>query len=112
MSGRIYVLIACTHTQAEICNNVRRCNVSIYLRVKDAQACRVSSTVLLPLFSDKLRQKPVAVLEVTQFNDSNTSYSAVFDWAQRHMEVLLLLLGFLRPEKGLLLCLSWRKLYE
>lgn len=79
--------------QAETCDDVQQCNVSIYLRVKDAQACRVSSTVLLPLFSDKVRKNPVAVLEVTQFHGGNTSYETVFDWARSHLEVMLILPG-------------------
>ncbi len=79
----------CICAQAETSDDVKRCNVSIYLRVKDAQACQVSSTVLLPLFSNELRNRPVAVLEVTQFTGGTTSYEAVFAWARKHLEVYI-----------------------
>lgn len=73
--------------QVETSDNIQQCNMSIYLRAKDAKACRVSSTVLLPLFGDNSRRSPAAVLEVTQFNGNSTSYPMVFHWARHHLEV-------------------------
>ena len=75
--------------QVETCDNLQQCNANIYLRVRDAAVCGVTSTVLLPVFCSPRRRDPVAVLEINQFG-ANTNYSRVFAWAQANLEVLLL----------------------
>lgn len=75
------------HMQAETSDNVQQCGVDIYLRNKEAKACHIFSTIHLPLFNNALRRQPVAVLEITQFKGSNTSYQAVFDWSRMYLQV-------------------------
>lgn len=72
--------------EVETCDNLQQCNANIYLRVRDATACGVTSTVLLPIFCSPRRRNPVAVLEINQFNDAPTNYSRIFDWARTHLE--------------------------
>lgn len=78
--------------QAETSDNVQQIDLDIYLRNREAKACRIFSTVHLPLFSDPSRKRPVAVLEITQFKGSSTSYQAVFDWSRTHLQVHCLFL--------------------
>lgn len=72
--------------QAETSDNVQLSNVSFYNRAEDAKACQITSTVLLPVFSDPGRSQAVAVLEITQFRGSKTSYQAVFNWSRTYLE--------------------------
>lgn len=72
--------------EAETSDNVQHSNVSFYNRAEDAKACQITSTVLLPVFSDPGRSQPVAVLEITQFKGSKNSYQAVFNWSRTYLE--------------------------
>lgn len=89
----------CVHLQVETSDNVQNYENSIYLRAKDAQACRVTSTLLLPVYTSPVRSKAAAVLEVTQFVSSGITYNQVFDWASEAMEVRWVAETFLNPVK-------------
>lgn len=65
----------------------KRLPESIYLRARDAEACRVSATLLLPIYTSPQRQNAAAVLEVTQFNSTGITYATVFEWARLALEV-------------------------
>ena len=65
----------------------KRLPESIYLRAKDAEACGVSATLLLPVYTSPQLQNAAAVLEVTQFNSAGITYATVFEWARLALEV-------------------------
>ena len=74
--------------QAETSDNVQQCDLDIYLRKREASACRIFSTVHLPLFIDATRSRAIAVLEITQFKGSNSNYQAVFNWSRQYVQVV------------------------
>ena len=72
--------------QPEFSHNVQTYNKSVYLRVQDAQRCRIHSTMLLPLYMTPQRDHPFAVFEVCQ-SEKNVMFPSLFDLLQRCLEV-------------------------
>ena len=67
-------------------------NKSVYLRVADAQRCRVHSTMLLPLYLTAQREHPFGVFEVCQ-TETNVLFPSLVDLLQRCLEVRLGMAG-------------------
>ena len=72
--------------QPEFSHNVQTYNKSVYLRVSDAQRCRVHSTMLLPMYMEAARDHPFAVFEVCQ-TEKNVLFPSLVDLFQRCLEV-------------------------
>ncbi len=72
--------------QPEFSHNVQTYDKSVYLRVSDAQRCRVHSTMLLPLYMTAQREHPFAVFEVCQ-TETNVLFPSMVDLLQRCLEV-------------------------
>ena len=72
--------------QPEFSHNVQTYDKSVYLRVSDAQRCRVHSTMLLPLYVTAQREHPFAVFEVCQ-TETNVLFPSMVDLLQRCLEV-------------------------
>lgn len=72
--------------QPEFSHNVQTYSKSVYLRVSDAQRCRVHSTMLLPMYMDPQRDHPFAVFEVCQ-TEKNVLFPSLVDLFQRCLEV-------------------------
>eukprot|EP00210_Caulerpa_lentillifera_P002070 g1985.t1 len=66
--GRVY-----TTTEPEVCSNVQKYDKKIYLRVSEAQRCRVHSTVVLPFFEPSIPHRALGVIEVVT-NDRNVAF--------------------------------------
>ena len=72
--------------QPEFSHNVQTYDKSVYLRVQDAQRCRIHSTMLLPLYMTPQREHPFAVFEVCQ-SEKNVMFPSLVDLLQRCLEV-------------------------
>ena len=72
--------------QPEFSHNVQTYEQSVYLRVQDAQRCRIHSTMLLPLYMTPQRDHPFAVFEVCQ-SEKNVMFPSLVDLLQRCLEV-------------------------
>ncbi len=72
--------------QPEFSHNVQTYDKSVYLRVQDAQRCRIHSTMLLPLYMTPQRDHPFAVFEVCQ-SEKNVMFPSLVDLLQRCLEV-------------------------
>ncbi len=72
--------------QPEFSHNVQTYDKSVYLRVSDAQRCRVHSTMLLPMYMTSQREHPFAVFEVCQ-TEKNVLFPSLVDLLQRCLEV-------------------------
>jgi len=72
--------------QPEFSHNVQTYDKSVYLRVQDAQRCRIHSTMLLPLYMNPQRDHPFAVFEVCQ-SEKNVMFPSLVDLLQRCLEV-------------------------
>ncbi|GMH33670.1 hypothetical protein BSKO_01504 [Bryopsis sp. KO-2023] len=71
--GRVF-----TTSQPEMCSDLQRYEKPVYLRVDEAQRCCVHSTVLMPFFESKSRDRPVGVIEVVK-NAKNVCFSELVD---------------------------------
>ncbi|CAL8467791.1 g7329 [Coccomyxa elongata] len=71
--------------EPEFSHNVQTYNKSVYLRVSDAQRCRVHSTMLLPMYMDPQRDHPFGVFEVCQ-TEKNVLFPSLVDLFQRCLE--------------------------
>lgn len=72
--------------QPEFSHNVQTYDKSVYLRVQDAQRCRIHSTMLLPLYMTPQREHPFAVFEVCQ-SEKNVMFPSLVDLLQCCLEV-------------------------
>lgn len=63
--GRVY-----TSLEPEMCNDLQKYNKQVYLRVMEAQRCRVHSTLVMPFFENSSRDKPIGVIEVVKNSKS------------------------------------------
>lgn len=72
--GRVYA--SC---EPEMSHNVQKYDKKVYLRVSEAQRCRVRSTVVLPVFTSASRDRPVAVFELAQA-DKDLEFPSVLSW--------------------------------
>lgn len=52
--------------QPEMSHNVQKYDKNVYLRVSEAQRCRVHSTLMVPVFGSNCRDKALAVFELVQ----------------------------------------------
>lgn len=52
--------------QPEMTNNLQKYDKQVYLRVSEAQRCRVHSTLVMPVFAGRRRERPAAVFELVQ----------------------------------------------
>lgn len=52
--------------QPEMSNDVQTYAKQVYLRVSEAQRCRVHSTLVVPVYGDGHSHRPVAVFELVQ----------------------------------------------
>lgn len=60
-------LFACfSPVQPEMSNNLQKYDKQVYLRVSEAQRCRVHTTLVMPIFTSESRDSPVAVFELVQ----------------------------------------------
>ena len=59
--GRVYVT-----GQPEMLHNVQRYDKQHFMRVAEAQRCRVHSAMFMPLYTSPHRQRPFGVFEVVQ----------------------------------------------
>jgi len=67
--GRVY-----TTSEPEVCSDVQKYDKQIYLRVSEAQRCRVHSTVVIPFFEPTERHRALGVIEVVK-NDKGVSFT-------------------------------------
>ncbi len=67
-------------------HNVQKYDKQVYLRVSEAQRCRVHSTVVMPVFTLGSTYKPVAVLEMVQ-SDKDVVFPNIIEWLQRCLQV-------------------------
>jgi hypothetical protein len=58
----------------------------VYLRVSEAQRCRVHSTLVMPVFAPGNRHKPVAVLEMVQ-SEKDAAFTHIIGRLQKSLEV-------------------------
>ena len=63
--------------QPEMSHNVQKYDKQVYLRVSEAQRCRVHSTLVMPVFSDESGGRPVAVFELAQ-SDKDVAFPQVW----------------------------------
>lgn len=59
----------------------------IYLRVSEAQRCRVHSTVVVPFFEPSVRHRTLGVIEVVR-NDRGASFNELMDRVIASLDVL------------------------
>ncbi|MEW5317724.1 MAG: hypothetical protein WDW38_009003 [Sanguina aurantia] len=59
--GRVY-----SSHEPEMSNNLQKYDKQVYLRVSEAQRCRVHTTLVMPIFTSESRDSPVAVFELVQ----------------------------------------------
>jgi len=71
--GRVY-----TTSEPEVCGDVQKYDKQIYLRVSEAQRCRVHSTVVIPFFEPAERHRALGVIEVVK-NDKGVSFSQLLE---------------------------------
>ena len=74
--------------QPEMSNNVQQYDKKVYLRVSEAQRCRVHSTLVVPLYSTDMTHKPVAIFELVQ-SDKDCPFPMIMANLQRSLEVRL-----------------------
>lgn len=68
-------------------HDVQQYDRSVYLRVSEAQRCRVHSTLVVPIFGTRHHQDmPLAVLELVQ-SDREVVFPAVMCWLRHCLEV-------------------------
>lgn len=72
--------------QPEMSRDVQRYDRNVYLRVSEAQRCRVQSTLLVPVFAPEVSGRTVAVFEIVQ-SDRGTSFSKLMAWLERSLQV-------------------------
>ncbi len=60
-------------------HNVQKYDKQVYLRVTEAQRCRVHSTLVMPIFASASRTKPVAVFELVQ-SDKGVVFPDTMTW--------------------------------
>lgn len=69
----LWLTLACTLLtcmQPEMSHNVQKYDKNVYLRVSEAQRCRVHSTLMVPVFGSGSRDKALAVFELVQVRAS------------------------------------------
>lgn len=69
--GRVY-----SSLEPEMSHNVQKYDKQVYLRVSEAQRCRVHSTMMVPVFGSESRDTPLAVFELVQ-GDREVTFPAV-----------------------------------
>ncbi|KAG1674596.1 hypothetical protein FOA52_001845 [Chlamydomonas sp. UWO 241] len=89
--GRVYCSM-----EPEMTRDVQKYDKRVYLRVSEAQRCRVHSTLVVPVFCPQEQRRPVAVFELVQ-SDRDCSFSAVMHWLQRSLESVSLYTCSSRP---------------
>jgi hypothetical protein len=67
-------------------HNVQKYNKQVYLRVSEAQRCRVHSTLVMPVFQSEERDTPIGIFELVQ-SDRDVVFPAVIQWLQSCLEV-------------------------
>ena len=72
--------------QPEMCNNVQQYDKKVYLRVSEAQRCRVHSTLVVPLYSSDMTGRPVAIFELVQ-SEKHCPFLTVMANLKRCLEV-------------------------
>ena len=60
-------------------HNVQQYDKSVFLRVAEAQRCRISSALFMPLFNSPKRDCVLGVFEVVQ-TERDVLFPAVVDW--------------------------------
>mmetsp|Transcript_19095 Transcript_19095/g.41176 ORF Transcript_19095/g.41176 Transcript_19095/m.41176 type:complete len:407 (-) Transcript_19095:428-1648(-) len=80
--GRVYAT-----GEPEMSHDVQKYDKQVYLRVSEAQRCRVHSTMMVPVFSADSHGKPVAVFELVQ-SDKDCVFPAVMTWLKQCFEVV------------------------
>ena len=63
------------------------CDGRVYHRVGPARECRMTRTMMLPVFADASRSRTCAVLEITPRPGAGMSYESIFGWARASLEV-------------------------
>lgn len=66
--------------------DVQRYNRNVYLRVSEAQRCRVHSTLVVPVFMQHEPQSPAAILELVQ-NDKDCVFPEIMSSLSQCLEV-------------------------
>lgn len=79
-------LTLCRAAQPEMCNNVQQYDKKVYLRVSEAQRCRVHSTLVVPLYSSDMTGRPVAIFELVQ-SEKHCPFVTVMANLKRCLEV-------------------------
>ena len=74
-----------------MCGDVQKYDKQIYLRVSEAQRCRVHSTVVIPFFEPAERHRALGVIEVVK-NDKGVSFTQLLEDVIASLEVTLLFL--------------------
>jgi hypothetical protein len=73
-----------------MCNDVQKYDKQVYLRVTEAQRCRVHSTLVMPVFdaadASTGAQQPVAVFEVVQSGQS-ALFPEMLEWLSASLQV-------------------------
>lgn len=77
--------------QPEMSHNVQKYDKLVYLRVSEAQRCRVHSTLVTPVFDDEpggagVSGRPVAVFELVQA-DRDVAFPAVMAELRKCLQV-------------------------
>lgn len=67
-------------------HDVQRYNRNVYLRVSEAQRCRVHSTLVVPVFMQHEPQSPAAILELVQ-NDKDCVFPEIMSSLSQCLEV-------------------------
>ncbi len=61
-------------------HDVQKYDKQVYLRVSEAQRCRVHSSLMVPVFeADSSHAKPLAVFELVQ-SDKDVAFPSVIEW--------------------------------
>lgn len=74
------------HLQPEMSHNVQKYDKQVYLRVSEAQRCRVHSTLMVPIFGWDSRDTPFAVFELVQ-GDKDVTFPAVLSQLTASLQV-------------------------
>lgn len=87
-----------SNLQPEMCNDVQKYDKQVYLRVSEAQRCRVHSTLVMPVFDGaggmmddddgcaRRGQRAVAVFEVVQ-SERDVMFPEMMGWLRACLEV-------------------------
>ena len=67
-------------------HNVQKYDKQVYLRVSEAQRCRVHSTLIIPIFGSDARDTPLAVFELVQ-GDRDVTFPAVLSQLSASLQV-------------------------